>query len=233
MFVCAITTSAPFFTHPRYFKLNTTINTLNCLCAFFQKLYQSAMTLDRTWIKRWDYFGNTPFLFSCIHLTKSPQTLVKWAFQDTIKNSLHTFLPYFKHFLKIFVIHSVDLCHIILLIVMLYSHLFFYTIYRNLCIVKKNAYKACNINVCREFLFINSFVIYTIYRNVSAVNKKSCNHSKIKGFQTWTSLNCFSLFLLSITNWESTFFLQTLQYFVLPSFLLLIFTNLPHFSHCL
>ena len=91
-------------------------------------------------------------------------------------------MAYFKHFLRIFAIHSVDLCHIKPLTIVLYSHLFFYTIYRNLCIVKKNAYKACKINVCREFLFINSFVIYTIYRNVSAVNKKSCNLSKIKGF---------------------------------------------------
>lgn len=188
MFVCAITTSTRSFTHSRYFNFNTTINTLNCFCTFFQKLYQSAMTLYRTWTKRLNYFGNTPFLFH-MDLTKSPQTLIKWAFQDTITNSLHTFLPYFKHFLKIFVIHSVDLCHIILLIITLYSHLFFYTIYRNLCIVKKNAYKACNINVCREFLFINSFVIYTIYRNVSAVNKKSCNLSKIKGFGDF----CFSL----------------------------------------
>ena len=112
-------------THSRYFNFNTTINTLNCFCTFFQKLYQSAMTLYRTWTKRLNYFGNTPFLFSCIHLTKSPQTLVKWAFQDTIKNSLHTFLPYFKHFLKIFVIHSVDLCHIKPLIIVLYSHLFY------------------------------------------------------------------------------------------------------------
>lgn len=124
-----------------------------------------------------------PF-YSCIHFVKSSQTLVKWAFQGTITNSLHTFLPYFKHFLRIFAIRSVGLCHIKPLIIMLYSHLFFYTIYRNLCIIKKNAYKACKINVCREFLFINSFVIYTIYRNVSAVNKKSCNLSKIKGFQT-------------------------------------------------
>ena len=76
-----------------------------------------------------------------------------------------------------------------------YSHLFFYTIYRNLCIVKKNAYKACNINVCREFLFINSFVIYTIYRNVSAVNKKSCNLSKIKGVRDLVFLNIFPLSL--------------------------------------
>ena len=49
-------------THSRYFNFNTTINTLNCFCAFFQKLYQSAMTLDRTWTKRLNYFGNTPFL---------------------------------------------------------------------------------------------------------------------------------------------------------------------------
>ena len=32
---------------------------------------------------------------------------------------------------------------------------------------------------------------------------------------------------------KEAFFLQTVQYFVLPSFLLLIFTNFPHFSHCL
>lgn len=168
-------------THSWHFNFNTTINTLNCFCTFFQKLYQLAMTLDRTWTKRLNYFGNTPFLFH-IHLTKSPQTIVKWAFQDTIKNSLHTFLPCFKHFLRIFAIHSADLCHIKPLTIMLYFHLSFYTIYRNLCIIKKNAYKACKINVCREFLFINSFVIYTIYRNVSAVNKKSCNLSKINGF---------------------------------------------------
>lgn len=146
------------------------------------------------------------FILGCI--TKSPQTLVKWAFQDTIKNSLHTFLPYFKHFLKIFVIHSVDLCHIKPLIIVLYFHLFFYTIYRNLCIVKKNAYKACNINVCREFLFINSFVIYTIYRNVSAVNKKSCNLSKIKGFgdflfQTFFPYPYIFSFLLHIKKHKS------------------------------
>lgn len=121
-----------------------------------------------------------------MHLTPSLQTIENRAFQGTITNSLHTFLPCFKHFLRIFATRSVDLCHIKPLTIMLYSHLFFYTIYRNLCIIKKNAYKACKINVCREFLFINSFVIYTIYRNVSAVNKKSCNLSKIKGFQTWT-----------------------------------------------
>ena len=155
---------------------------MNCFCTFFQKLYQSAMTLDRTWTKRLNYFGNTPFLFH-MDLTKSSQTLVKWAFQAYAYMTSVQKTPYFKHFLRIFVIHFVDLYHIILLKVMPYSHLFFYTIYRNLCIVKKNAYKACNINVCREFLFINSFVIYTIYRNVSAVNKKSCNLSKIKGFQ--------------------------------------------------
>lgn len=146
-------------THSRYFNLDTTINTLNCFCAFFQKLYQSTMTLDRTWTKRLNYFGNTPFLFH-IHLTKSLQTLVKWVFQGTHKNSLHTFLPYFKNFLKIFVIRSVGLCHIKPLIIMLYSHLSFYTIYRNLCIVKKNAYKACKINVCRDFLFINSYLYH-------------------------------------------------------------------------
>lgn len=91
---------------------------------------------------------------------------------------------------------------------MLYFHLFFYTIYRNLCIVKKNAYKACNINVCREFLFINSFVIYTIYRNVSAVNKKSCNLSKIKGFgdflfQTFFPYPYIFSFLLHIKKHKS------------------------------
>lgn len=85
---------------------------------------------------------------------------------------------------------------------MLYFHLFFYTIYRNLCIIKKNAYKACKINVCREFLFINSFVIYTIYRNASAVNKKSCNLSKIKGLRDFSktkrfSLTDFSIFFIS------------------------------------
>ena len=182
MFVCAITTSTCSFTHSRYFNLNTTINTLNCFCTFFQKLYQSAMTLYRTWTKRLNYFGNTPFLFSCMDLTKSPQTLVKWAFQAYIYITSVQKTAIFKHFLRIFVTHSVGLYHIKPLIIMLYFHLFFYTIYRNLCIVKKNAYKACKINVCREFLFINSFVIYTIYRNVSAVNKKSCNLSKIKGF---------------------------------------------------
>ena len=148
------------------------------------------MTLDRTWTKRLNYFGNTPFLFH-MDLTKSPQTLVKWEFQVTITNSLHTFLPYFKHFLRIFVIHFVGLYHIKPLIIMLYFHLFFYTIYRNLCIIKKNAYKACKINVCREFLFINSFVIYTIYRNASAVNKKSCNLSKIKGLRDFSKTKGF------------------------------------------
>lgn len=122
------------------------------------------------------------YLFILVHLTKSPQTLVKWAFQAYIYITSVQKTAIFKHFLRIFATHSVGLCHIKPLTIVLYSHLFFYTIYRNLCIVKKNAYKACKINVCREFLFINSFVIYTIYRNVSAVNKKSCNLSKIKGF---------------------------------------------------
>lgn len=117
-------------------------------------------------------------------------------------------MPYFKNFLRIFATHSVGLCHIKPLIIMLYFHLFFYTIYRNLCIVKKNAYKACKINVCREFLFINSFVIYTIYRNVSAVNKKSCNLSKIKGFLQKTfipfcSYPCIFSFLLHIKKRKS------------------------------
>ena len=117
-------------------------------------------------------------------------------------------MAYFKHFLRIFAIRSVDLCHIKPLTIVLYSHLFFYTIYRNLCIVKKNAYKACKINVCREFLFINSFVIYTIYRNVSTVNKKSCNLSKIKGFGDLVFLNIFPLslyfsFLLHIKKCKS------------------------------
>lgn len=94
-------------THSRYFNFNTTINTLNCFCTFFQKLYQSAMTLDRTWTKRWDYFGNTPFLFSCIHLTKSPQTLVKWAFQAYIYMTSVQKTAIFKHFLRIFVTNSV------------------------------------------------------------------------------------------------------------------------------
>ena len=115
-------TSTPVIWFSRYFNLNTTINTLNCFCAFFQKLYQSAMTLYRTWIKRWDYFGNTPFL-SHIHLTKSPQTLVKWAFQAYIYITSVQKTAIFKHFLRIFATHSVGLYHIILLKVMPYSHL--------------------------------------------------------------------------------------------------------------
>ena len=65
-----------------------------------------------------------PF-YSCIHFVKSSQTLVKWAFQGTITNSLHTFLPYFKHFLRIFAKHFVGLYHIKPLIIMLYFHLFY------------------------------------------------------------------------------------------------------------
>ena len=123
MFVKTIITSTSS-AHPRYFNFNTTINTLNCFCAFFQKLCQSAMTLDRTWTKRWDYFGNTPFLFH-MDLTKSPQTLIKWAFQAYIYMTSVQKTAIFKHFLKIFVIHSVGLCHIKPLIIVLYSHLFY------------------------------------------------------------------------------------------------------------
>lgn len=148
------------------------------------------------------------YLFILVHLTKSPQTLVKWAFQAYIYITSVQKTAIFKHFLRIFATHSVGLYHIKPLTIVLYSHLFFYTIYRNLCIVKKNAYKACKINVCREFLFINSFVIYTIYRNVSTVNKKSCNLSKIKGFGDLVFLNIFPLslyfsFLLHIKKCKS------------------------------
>ena len=63
-----------------------------------------------------------PF-YSCIHFVKSPQTLVKWAFQAYAYMTSVQKAPYFKHFLRIFAIRSVGLCHIKPLIIMLYSHL--------------------------------------------------------------------------------------------------------------
>lgn len=68
-------------------------------------------------------------------------------------------MPYFKHFLRIFATHSVGLYHIKPLTIVLYSHLFFYTIYRNLCIVKKNAYKACKIKGFGDFRFSLNYVL--------------------------------------------------------------------------
>lgn len=47
------------------------------------------------------------YLFILVHLTKSPQTLVKWAFQAYIYITSVQKTAIFKHFLRIFATHSV------------------------------------------------------------------------------------------------------------------------------